>query len=162
MAVIRKNRGRPLKGDALRERVSFTLSPKLHRDLKVQAKKLHLSKSELVERKMAGVLEPDQIEILYAFTKLKRKIDEIARRNEIKRLSLFGSVLTGETTPESDIDLLVEFKEGNFPGLFKLASIEMELSQTLNGRKVDLRTIQDLSKYFRNEVKDSAISIYES
>jgi hypothetical protein len=80
----------------------------------------------------------------------------LCRRHYIQRLSVFGSVLKGTDGPDSDVDLLVEFVAGKEPGLLGLASIESELSQLLGGRKVDLRTPQDLSKHFRQEVLDSA------
>ena len=70
-------------------------------------------------------------------------------------LSLFGSVLKGTMKPDSDVDLLVEFYPAHIPGLFGLASMEIELSKIL-GRKADLRTPQDLSRYFRKEVMKSA------
>src|SRR5689334_7985728 len=79
----------------------------------------------------------------------------LCRRHHIRRLSLFGSVLKGTDRPDSDVDLLVEFAPGQEPGLFGLAGIELELSD-LVGRKVDLRTPQDLSRYFRDEVLKSA------
>jgi uncharacterized protein len=80
----------------------------------------------------------------------------LCRRHHIRRLSLFGSVLKGTDRPDSDIDLLVEFEPGKEPGLLGLAGIEMELSQLIGGRQVDLRTPQDLSKYFRDEVLRTA------
>ena len=83
------------------------------------------------------------------------KIAEFCKRNHIRRLSLFGSVLRGDFGPESDIDFLVEFDPDHIPGLIRLAGMEIELS-TIMGRKVDLRTPQDLSRYFRQEVLDSA------
>ena len=85
--------------------------------------------------------------------------DELAglcRRYHIRRLSLFGSVMKGTDRPESDVDLLVEFEQGKEPGLLGLASIEIQLSKMLGGRKVDLRTPQDLSKYFRDDVLRTA------
>jgi len=70
-------------------------------------------------------------------------------------LSLFGSALRGDAGPDSDIDFLIEFHPDHIPGLIKLAGMEIELSEIL-GRKVDLRTPQDLSRYFRQEVLNSA------
>jgi predicted nucleotidyltransferase len=84
--------------------------------------------------------------------------DELAdfcRRNHIRRLSLFGSVLHGDDRPDSDVDLLVEFEPGHVPGLIRLAGMELELGELL-GRKVDLRTPNDLSRYFRDEVLGEA------
>jgi predicted nucleotidyltransferase len=73
-------------------------------------------------------------------------------KHGIRWLSLFGSQLTGHDDPESDIDLLVEFDRGKEPGLLGLADMERELSAILGGRTVDLRTPNDLSRYFRDEV----------
>jgi hypothetical protein len=81
-------------------------------------------------------------------------------RNHIQKLSLFGSVLTPRFRDESDIDMLVEFERGRVPGLLGIAGMEIELSEML-GRKVDLRTPAELSKYFRDEVVASALPQYE-
>ena len=78
-------------------------------------------------------------------------LTDFCRRHHIRRLSLFGSQLKGTTRPDSDIDLLVEFDPAHIPGLLGIASMEIELS-ALVGRKVDLRTARDLSRYFRDEV----------
>ena len=78
-------------------------------------------------------------------------LNDFCQRHYIRRLSLFGSQLKGTSRPDSDIDLLVEFDPAHIPGLFDIAGMEIELSALL-GRKVDLRTAGDLSKYFRDEV----------
>ncbi|MBL8529541.1 MAG: nucleotidyltransferase family protein [Burkholderiales bacterium] len=75
--------------------------------------------------------------------------------HHIRRLSLFGSQLKGTAGPDSDIDLLVEFDPEHIPGLFGVAGMEIELSELL-GRKVDLRTAGDLSRYFRDDVVRTA------
>jgi len=85
----------------------------------------------------------------------KEKIAEFCRRNHIRKLALFGSALGDEFRPDSDIDLLVEFYPEHIPGLIRLAGMEIELSEIV-GRKVDLRTEEDLSNYFRDEVVKSA------
>lgn len=72
--------------------------------------------------------------------------------HHIRKLALFGSQLKGTARPDSDIDLLVEFVPGARPTLLDLAQIEIELSQALGGRKVDVRTPEDLSRFFRDEV----------
>ena len=77
-------------------------------------------------------------------------------RHHMRRLALFGSQLKGTARPDSDIDLLVEFEPGWIPGLLALASMEQELSELLGGRPVDLRTAEDLSRYFRDEVLRTA------
>jgi len=75
-------------------------------------------------------------------------------------LSLFGSEAKGTARTDSDIDLLVEFETGATPTFFDLARIESELSELLGGRLVDLRTAQDLSRYFRDEVVREAVVQY--
>jgi predicted nucleotidyltransferase len=80
------------------------------------------------------------------------RVAEFCRRYHIRRLSLFGSVLREDFRPDSDVDMLVEFEPGHEPGFFGLARMERELSELLGGRKVDLRTPEDLSRYFRDEV----------
>lgn len=83
------------------------------------------------------------------------------RRHRIRKLSLFGSILRDDFGPESDIDFLVEFEPGKTPGLFDIAGMEIELSEML-GRKADLRTAQDLSRYFRETVVKEAELQYAS
>jgi hypothetical protein len=80
----------------------------------------------------------------------------LCQKHHILRLSLFGSVLKGSDRPDSDVDLLVEFEDGMAPGLLGLAAIEQELARLLGGRRVDLRTPEDLSRHFRSEVLRSA------
>jgi hypothetical protein len=83
-------------------------------------------------------------------------LEQFCRRNRIKKLSLFGSVLRSDFRQESDIDVLVEFKKNGVPGLLGISRMERELSQIFGGRKVDLRTPEDLSKYFRQQVLSTA------
>jgi uncharacterized protein len=86
----------------------------------------------------------------------------VCRRYRIRRLSLFGSTLSGVARPDSDVDLLVEFESEAKPSLLTMAEIELELALLLNGRRVDLRTAGDLSRYFRDEVVRTAEPQYES
>lgn len=90
----------------------------------------------------------------------KDKLAEFCRQNHIRKLSLFGSALRKDFRPDSDIDLLVEFSPGHEPGFIRLAGMERDLSELLGNRKVDIRTPQDLSPYFRNEVIDTAEEQY--
>jgi uncharacterized protein len=75
---------------------------------------------------------------------------DFCRRNHIRKLALFGSVLRDDFRPESDVDVLVEFEPGHAPGL-RFFALEKELSEFL-GRKVDLNTPNFLSSYFRGRV----------
>jgi predicted nucleotidyltransferase len=86
-------------------------------------------------------------------------LTEFCRKNHIKKLSFFGSVLREDFGPESDVDILVEFEPDHIPGLFHLAGMEAELSALLN-RKADMRTIEDLSPYFRQDVVREAEVCY--
>lgn len=85
----------------------------------------------------------------------KDQIAGFCRRNHIRRLAVFGSALRADFKESSDIDILVEFEPDHIPGLFGMARMERELSVVL-GRKVDLRTPEDLSRYFRQEVLKEA------
>ncbi|HWR50154.1 MAG TPA: nucleotidyltransferase domain-containing protein [Bryobacteraceae bacterium] len=87
-------------------------------------------------------------------------VADVCRRHGIRRLALFGSVLTDRFSDSSDIDVLIEFRPRERVGFFKLADIEDELRQLLGGRKIDLRTPMDLSRYFRDEVIRNARVLY--
>lgn len=82
--------------------------------------------------------------------------------HHIRRLALFGSQLKGTARAESDVDLLVEFDPAHIPSLFDIAGMEIEMSELLGGKKIDLRTPEDLSKYFRDEVVRTAQIQYGS
>ncbi len=86
----------------------------------------------------------------------KTELAAFCRANGIVRLAVFGSALRKDFGPDSDIDVLVEFDPDRIPGLLGLAGMEIELSTFFGGRKVDLRTPEDLSRYFRQEVLDTA------
>lgn len=82
----------------------------------------------------------------------KEKVAAFCRQHHVRRLALFGSSLREDFGPDSDIDVLVEFAPGHTPGLLGIVRLERELSAILGGRKVDLRTPEDLSRYFREDV----------
>jgi len=84
----------------------------------------------------------------------QEKFPDFCRRNHIRRLSLFGSILTDDFKSGSDVDVLVEFAPGHTPGFLGMASMELELSGLL-GHEVDLRTPAELSRYFRQDVLNS-------
>lgn len=88
--------------------------------------------------------------------------DEIVgfcQRHHIRKLSLFGSVLRDDFSPESDVDVLVEFEPEHIPGL-QFIAMQRELSELL-GHKVDLNTYGFLSRHFRDKVVAMAEVIYE-
>ena len=88
----------------------------------------------------------------------KEKIADFCRKHGIRKIAFFGSVLRDDFMPESDVDVLVEFKPGHTPGL-AFFTTQRELSEIL-GRKVDLNTAGDLSPYFRDEVLSEAQVLY--
>lgn len=90
----------------------------------------------------------------------RTRIAEFCRRHRIQRLSFFGSVLRDDFRPDSDVDVLVEFAPEHTPGFLRLARMERKLSDLIGCRKVDLRTPEDLSQYFRDEVVASAEQLY--
>lgn len=89
----------------------------------------------------------------------KEQIAAFCRKHYIRKLALFGSVLTDRFRANSDVDVLVEFDAAHIPGLIALCGMERELSGVL-GRKVDMRTPNDLSRYFRDEVVRTALVQY--
>lgn len=88
------------------------------------------------------------------------KLIEFCQRYPIQKLSLFGSVLRDDFDADSDIDILVEFEPGARISFFDMVTMENEITALL-GRKVDLRTPQELSRYFRQTVLDTAEVLYE-
>lgn len=89
-------------------------------------------------------------------------VAEFCRRNKIRKLSLFGSVLRDDFRPDSDVDVLVEFEPEARVGFFGLFRMERELSKLLGGRKIEMSTPMCLSKYFRDDVLAEAEVQYES
>ena len=90
----------------------------------------------------------------------QQQLAEFCRAHHIRKLALFGSVLKGTARPDSDIDLLVEFEPDATPSLLDMVAMEQSLSALLGGKRVDLRTPRDLSRYFRDEVVQSAAVQY--
>ena len=88
----------------------------------------------------------------------RKQIAVFCRKHHIRRLALFGSALRENFGPQSDVDVLVEFKKGHVPGL-AFFQMETELSKII-GHKVDLNTPQFLSRYFREEVLAEAEALY--
>jgi uncharacterized protein len=90
----------------------------------------------------------------------KKKIESFCKKYHIAYLALFGSVLTPHFTKKSDVDILVRFEKKHIPHLFGMIKIESELSNII-GYPVDLKTPNDLSSYFREDVLANAQTIYE-
>lgn len=88
------------------------------------------------------------------------QIRDFCLRHHILSLAFFGSVLREDFGPASDVDMLVEFEPTHVPGLLRLAAMEREMSGMLGGRRVDMRTPRDLSRYFRDDVLAHAVVQY--
>ncbi len=90
------------------------------------------------------------------------RLAHFCHKHGIRRLAVFGSALRDDFGADSDVDILVEFAPDRIPTLFDIVSMEQELSALLGGRKVDLRTPEDLSRYFREHVLAEAEVQYEA
>lgn len=89
------------------------------------------------------------------------EISAYCRTQPIQRLSVFGSVLRQDFSPQSDVDLLVEFVPGARITYFDLYDMQQSLA-ALIGREVDLLTAQAISPYFADSVRNDAQVIYEA
>ncbi len=87
------------------------------------------------------------------------QIHDFCQLHDIQKLSLFGSILREDFTDNSDVDFLVIFEPDAIPGYLRLAAMELELSEIIK-RKADLRTLAELSRYFRHQVEKEAVAIY--
>ena len=95
--------------------------------------------------------------------KLSSSLEELAsfcKEHGINKMAVFGSMLRDDYRPDSDVDILAEFDPAQIPTLLDIVEIEQELSRFFSGRKVDLRTPEDLSRYFRNQVVSDAEVLY--
>lgn len=86
------------------------------------------------------------------------EIKRFCRKNHIRKLALFGSILRDDFREDSDIDVLVEFEPGHVPGL-GFIRLQRQLSELFE-RQVDLNTPQFLSRYFRDQVLREAEVLY--
>jgi uncharacterized protein len=87
------------------------------------------------------------------------QIEAFCQKHHIGRLAFWGSVIREDFSPQSDVDVLVEFESGHVPG-FDFFLIEAELSK-LMGRKVDLQTVNFLSPEIRRTPISEAVTAYE-
>lgn len=85
----------------------------------------------------------------------RERIAEFCRAHHIQKLAFFGSVLRDDFRPDSDVDVLVWFAPEARVTLFDMVTLEEELTGIL-GRKVDVRTPEDLSGLFRQEVVEES------
>lgn len=86
----------------------------------------------------------------------REQLAAFCQRHHIRKLSFFGSVLRNDFRPDSDVDVLVDFEPSAHVGYLAVATAEMELSQLLDGRAVDLVTTKALHPAIRERVLASA------
>jgi len=91
----------------------------------------------------------------------KDRIADFCRRNHIRKLSFFGSVLREDFRPESDVDVLVEFEPGCTLG-WDIMDLEEELSRMLGGRKIDLVKEKYLNPRLRDRILSQAEVEYDA
>jgi predicted nucleotidyltransferase len=155
--------GRPRLGKEKRVRLSMTLKPSLVARLDKRASASGVSASRLVEELLEAGLRAQNLEQGVWQSRLGLDSQQIAgycRSLRVKRLSLFGSVLTDKFGPKSDVDVLVEFEPGAIKSFFQLGHVQMEFERIF-GRPVDLtepRLLQD--PYRRSQILGSALEIY--
>jgi len=87
------------------------------------------------------------------------KLIEICRQNDVTKIGIFGSMVRGEYTRQSDIDVLVYFSKPK--SLLNVVALERQISKSL-GRKVDLLTEAAISPYLRDKIKQELVVIYEA
>jgi len=87
------------------------------------------------------------------------RLAALCREHHVRELSLFGSAARGETRPDSDLDLLVDFQPGADVGLLDYAGLMQDLSGLL-GRKVDLVSKRGLKPFIRETVLREAQLVY--
>jgi integrase/predicted nucleotidyltransferase len=110
-----------------------------------------------------AVRESSRMDVLDRLGADAGEIAGFCRRNHIRRLAVFGSALRDDFSPESDVDLLVEFEPGRVPGMLRISGMELELEQMVfHDRRVDLRTVGDLGHRFRDRVIAEAEPVYDA
>ena len=93
-------------------------------------------------------------------TPTREWLADFCRRHRVRKLSFFGSFTRDDFAPDSDIDVLVEFKPKAGVGFFELFDMEDELSAVMGGRTVEINTPNSLSPYFRDRVLAEAVEQY--
>ena len=92
--------------------------------------------------------------------KVREAIESASFKDDIQKVSLFGSYLHGNAREDSDVDVLVEFTPESHIGLFEYVEIQNTIEDHIQ-KKVDLLTSEGLSRFFRDKVIKEAELIYE-
>lgn len=89
----------------------------------------------------------------------KQQIFELCRKNKVKELSIFGSRARGDNRPDSDYDLLVDFRQDADIDLFDYSRMQVDLEEII-GHKVDLVDKTGLKRRIREGVLAEAQPIF--
>ena len=141
-------------------RTSVNMNLEDQKNSESRLKKAVKERAEEIKRDMPRYLWDQSKKVMFSIKNYfsDRELSLFCKKYKIKSLSLFGSALRNELKHESDIDILVEFKKGQTPGMI---TIQNELTSKI-GRQVDLRTRYDLSDQFRDNVVAEARTEYVS
>jgi uncharacterized protein len=90
---------------------------------------------------------------------LKDHLKTILLNNDVIRASFFGSYARNDYNENSDLDILIEFKDGN-KSLFDLIGIKQEIEEKLK-LKVDLLTYDSINPKLKNYILKDQEIIYE-
>lgn len=90
---------------------------------------------------------------------LRKTIVDVLKTSDVKKASLFGSIVSGEFTSESDIDILIEFDDKNNKSLLDLIELKSLLEEKTNFR-IDLLTYDSVAPDMRKYICDCSESIY--
>lgn len=87
---------------------------------------------------------------------LAKEKDKLSEKFGVAEIGVFGSTVSGNSSKESDIDILVDFKKPI--GLFKFVELENYLSEKL-GRKVDLVSKKGIKPYIKENILNSTVYV---
>lgn len=155
--------GRPRRAKEKRERSSYTLPPSQILWLREEAARYGVSRSELLEQVIHHSRFSKQyygVNPYFSAALPRAQIANVCRQHSVKCLRLFGSRLRGVHGASSDLDLLVEFQDTRTADLFHLAALQKALQDVMGDIVVDLKTPDDLSEYFREEVLSESALLY--
>jgi len=91
---------------------------------------------------------------------IKKRIIFVLKEYNVQKAGVFGSFVRGEQQANSDIDILVEFREPEEKTLLDLVGLELELTTLLN-RKVDLLTYRSLHPLLKDHILSEEKVLYE-
>lgn len=89
---------------------------------------------------------------------IKKKINPILKRNDVKRAAVFGSYARGEEKKSSDVDILIEFKNDENKSLLDVAGLKIELEEKLE-KNVDIVEYSAIHRLIKSDILKEQVSI---